>query len=104
MTENTEETIRQLSSVIERTHGGRAFFIEAVPITEFFKGKKVWEGVVHIFRITGHLQADTCYAWSSSIEGSTKKRYYTVLHVPPIDSPEKAVRASIVQDHKTGYI
>jgi len=40
--------------------------------------------------------------WSSPIEGSTKRRYYAVLHVPPIDSPEKAVRAAIVQDYKTG--
>jgi hypothetical protein len=29
-------------------------------------------------------------------------RYYTVLKIPPIDSPEKAVRASIVHDHKAG--
>jgi hypothetical protein len=27
-----------------------------------------------------------------------------VLHVPPIDSPEKAVRASIVYDHKAGKL
>jgi len=54
-----------------------------------------------VFIIKGHPQADKCYAWSSPIEGSTKRRYYAVLHIPPIDSPEKAVRASIVHDHKS---
>jgi hypothetical protein len=52
------------------------------------------------FLIKVHPQADKCYTWSSPIEGSTKRRYYAVLYIPPIDSPEKAVRASIVHDHK----
>ena len=30
--------------------------------------------------------------------------YYAVLHIPLIDSPEKAVRASIVHDHKAGKL
>lgn len=29
-----------------------------------------------------------------------KRRYYAVLHIPPVDSPEKAVRASIVSEAK----
>jgi hypothetical protein len=39
-----------------------------------------------------------------TIEGSTKRRYYAVLHIPPVDSPEKAVRATIVQDARTSKI
>jgi hypothetical protein len=57
-------------------------------------------GIVSVFRLKDHLQADKCYVWSSPIEGCTKRRYYAVLHIPPVDSPEKAVRASIVHDHK----
>jgi len=41
---------------------------------------------------------------SSPIEGSSKRRSYAVLHVPPVDSREKAVRASIVQHFKKGII
>ncbi len=70
-------------------------------MVEKFEEKTVWSGDVSFFLIKGHPQADKCYAWSSPIEGSTKRRYYAV---PPIDSPEKAVRAAIVQDFKTGKI
>jgi hypothetical protein len=48
------------------------------------------------------LHADKCYAWSSPLEGSTKRGYYAVLHISPIDSPEKAVRAAIIQAYKGG--
>jgi hypothetical protein len=37
---------------------------------------------VEVFEIRGHPQADKCYAWSPPIEGSTKRRYFAVLHVP----------------------
>ncbi len=40
------------------------------------------------------------YAWSSPIEGSNKRRFYAVLHIPPIDSPLQAVRAAIVAEHQ----
>jgi hypothetical protein len=64
----------------------------------------LWEGTVSIFELKGHPKATRCYAWSSPMDESSKRRYYAVLHIPPVDSPEKAVRASIVQDHKTGKI
>ena len=46
-----------------------------------------------------HRTANICYA-----EVFTKRRSYAVLHVPPVDSREKAVRASIVQHFKKGII
>jgi len=75
-----------------------------VAVLEIFGDKTIWNGIVSVFLIKGHPQADKCYAWSSPIEGSTKRRYYAMLHIPPIDSPEKAVRAAIVQDYKTGKL
>lgn len=45
--------------------------------------------------IERHSQVTKCDAWSSPIEGSTKQRYIAVLHVPPIDSPEKAIRGQL---------
>jgi hypothetical protein len=38
----------------------------------------------------------------NGIEGSAKRRFFAVLHVPPVDSPEKAVRAAIVHDYRSG--
>ncbi len=40
------------------------------------------------------------YPWSSPIEGSEKRKFYAVLHYPRVDSPEKAVRASIIKDFR----
>ena len=89
---------------LEKQHNCTSHFIKDVSVLESFKGQTVWEGTVSIFELKGHPKANKCYAWSSPIDGSTNLRYYTVLHIPPVDSPEKAVRASIVQDHKTGKI
>jgi hypothetical protein len=91
-----------LKRAIERLHHCQASFLEDVVVIEKFGEKTVWQGIVSVFGIKGHPQAAKCYAWSSPIEESTKRRYYAVLHIPPIDSPEKAVRASIVHDHKSG--
>jgi len=91
-----------LRRAIERLHNCQASFLEDVAVVEMFGDKTVWSGIVSVFLIKNHPQTDKCYAWSSPIEGSTKRRYYAVLHIPPVDSPEKAVRASIVQDHRTG--
>ena len=90
-----------LKQAIERMHHCQASFLEDVAVVEKFGRKTVWSGVVSVFLIEGHPQADKCYAWSSPIGGSTKRRYYAVLHVPPVDSPKKAVRASIAHDYKS---
>jgi hypothetical protein len=60
----------------------------------------VWEGVVHVFDLEGHPKATRAYAWSSPIEGSTKRRFFAVLHMGPTKSPVDAVRAAIVAEHK----
>jgi hypothetical protein len=71
-------------------------------VRETFKGQLVWEGVVHVFDLSGHPKATRAYAWSSPIEGSTKRRFFAVLHIPPIVSPLDAVRAAIIAEHNAG--
>ena len=93
-----------IRNAVERLHDCKASFVEEVAVVEKFGDKTVWSGVVFVFKIKGNPQANICYAWASEVEGSTKYRYYAVLHIPPVDSPEKAVRASIVQDFKTDKI
>lgn len=93
-----------LKRTVEQIHGCQASLIEDVAVIEKFGEKTAWSGMVSVFNLTEHPQADKCYAWSSPIEGSTKRRYYAILHIPPIDSPEKAVRASIVHDYKAGKV
>lgn len=91
----------ELALAVERLYGGKATQVQSVPIREAFEGKAAWEGVVHVFDLAGHPKAARAYAWSSPIAGSTKRKFYAVLHVPPIDTPQKAVRASIVADAKS---
>ena len=71
-----------------------------VHIREEFDGKTVWEGEVYVFDLEGHPTATRAYAWSSPIEGRTKRRFFAVLHQPPVDSPQAAVRAAIVAEFR----
>jgi hypothetical protein len=75
--------------------------LQSVPVKETFGDKTVWDGIVHVFKIHGHPKANQAYAWSSPIEGSDKRRFFAVLHVPPVTSPVEAVRAAIVAEKKS---
>jgi hypothetical protein len=91
----------QLKIAIESQHGGTATLAQSVPVRETFEGKPVWEGVVHVFDLTGHPKATRAYAWSSPIEGGDKRRFFAVLHMGGIKSPQDAVRAAIVAEHRS---
>lgn len=82
-----EIPVTELVQAIERVHGGMATLAQSVPVKETFEGATVWEGVVHIFELAGHPKATRAYAWSSPIEGSTKRRFFAVLHIGGIKSP-----------------
>jgi hypothetical protein len=87
----------QLKQAVESQHGGTATFVQAVPVHETFEGKTVWDGVVHVFDLAGHPQATRAYAWSYERDDG-KRRFFAVLHVPPITGPREAVRAAIVAE------
>lgn len=89
----------QLKRAIEGLHKCSASYISSESVREIFEGQVAWEGVVLVFSVD-HPEADTCYAWSSPIEGSNRRKFYAVLKIPPVDSPEAAVRASIVSDYR----
>jgi len=96
----TEVDAGQLREAIETQHGGTATLAQSVPVLETFEGQTVWEGIVHVFDLDGHPKARRAYAWSSPIEGSTKRRFFAVLHIGPIKSPKDAVRAAIVAENR----
>ena len=95
-----ENAIAHHKHAIESQHDGRAAFVQSVPVKETHAGQTVWEGVVHVFDLAGNPKATRAYAWSSPIEGSTKRRFFAVLHTGAIKSPRDAVRAAIVAEHK----
>ncbi len=90
----------QLKKAVENMHGGTATLAQSVPVRETFDGKPVWEGVVHVFDLAGHPTATRAYAWSSPIKGSTKRRFFAVLHTDRINSPIEAVRGAIVAEQR----
>jgi hypothetical protein len=55
---------------------------------------------VHVLDLAGHPKATRAYAWSSPIEGSTKRRLSAVLHMGGVKSAVEAVRAAIVPEHR----
>jgi hypothetical protein len=92
------ERIENLRAAIETMHGCKALHERSTPVVEMFGTKKVWEGVVESFALSGHAKAKRCYAWSYHDGGETQ--YVNVLEIPPVVSPVTAVRAAIVADSK----
>lgn len=89
----------QLREAVESQHGGRAWFVQAVPVRDEFEGQVAWEGVVHVFNLEGVPAAPRAYAWSTVIDEATqKRRFYAVLEMGPVKSPVDAVRAAIVAE------
>jgi hypothetical protein len=90
--------IDELKEVIRKLHGAEAEHVETVPITESHEGQTVWQGEVEVFDLHDHPKASRIYAWTHETDDSeTPRRTVTVLHIPPVTSPRKAVQVSIVQ-------
>jgi hypothetical protein len=61
-----------------------------------FQGKVAWEGEVEVFSVMGHAKAKRCYTWGYPNEKRDGKYdFVTVLEIPPVVSPETAVKAAI---------
>jgi len=82
-------------------HNCGATWRESVPVREVFHGKTIWQGEVEVFDLAGHPKAKRAYGWSHP-EGDDNKgeRFVAVLEIPPVVSPETAVKVSIVADLK----
>ncbi len=96
-----EVSVEELRKAVERMHGCSASWVGPELVREKFRGKTVWNGIVQVFKLSGHLSATRCYAWSAPIEESKKRRFFAVLHQPPVLSANDAVRAAIVQEHRS---
>ena len=83
-------------------HKASPTWIESVPVHDVFQGKTVWQGVVEVFDLTGHPKAKRGYAWSYKGDGgSTDEQFVAVLEIPPVDSPQTAVKVYVASEvHK----
>lgn len=98
---NKPEYLSRVQVAIMQLHDCGATWRESVPVREVFNGKTIWAGEVEVFDLTGHPKAKRCYAWSHP-EGVDNRgeRFVAVLEIPPVESPQTAVKVSIVSDVK----
>jgi hypothetical protein len=94
------ETIEEQKQEIWAVHGAAARHIETVRVREVIRYAAspyemvLWDGEVAVYEITGHPKATRCYAWTG--KDWHKPKTTTVLEMPPVDSPQAAVRDTLV--------
>lgn len=94
------ERIDKLKEAVETMHRCNATHVNSEPVIDLFRGEVAWDGVVATFDLEGHPKAKRCYAWSFIENG--EPQYTTVLEIPPVDSPESAVKVAIAAKAKSG--
>lgn len=85
--------ITELKDAIRATHGCESLHVESVPVHEVFRGQTAWHGTVEVFDLLGHDRAKRAYAWQYEDGDETKS--VAVLEIPPVDSPQSAVKVAI---------
>lgn len=85
-----------LQDEVESNYGGKATFIQMVPVREMHGAQVLWDGVVHVFDLKGSDSgAFRAYAWHDDRK-SGKQEFFTILHSSRVFSPVLAVRAAII--------
>jgi hypothetical protein len=92
--------IAEIQAAFLKLHGCDATYIETVPVVEEFQGKTIFQGDVEVFDLVGHPKATRGYGWGYTTTESGGRRYFTVLKLPPVDSPQTAVKAAIMSEIK----
>jgi hypothetical protein len=87
--------LSELRKAIKAVHGLDAAHIQTVPVKEVFRGEVAWQGEVEVFNVTGHAKAKQCFAWGVRRADDKGWDVTAVLGVPPVTSPELAVKAAI---------
>ena len=99
---NKQDYLNRLKVAVEHLHGCSAVYSATVPVHEVFRGQTVWKGEVEVFNLIGHPRAKKAYGWiHKQGKDDQGERFVSVLELPPVESAETAVRASIMADSKT---
>jgi hypothetical protein len=96
----TTESCDQLKQAVESRHGGKATFVQCVPVHEKHGDHTVWEGGVSVFNLRGSSSgAFRAYAWSHELPNG-EQQFFAILHSPQTVGPMEAVRAAMLADRK----
>ena len=87
------EYLDNLRDAIAALHGCDCSHSGTSLVVEFYEGRKVFEGNVETFTLSGHPKASEAYAWA--FHNGVEPQYIAVLKLPPIQDPSDAVRVAI---------
>ena len=90
--------VKRLQKAIKEIRRCDSRHVESVPVVEQFEGQTAWQGTVEVFDLIGHPQATRAYAWS--YRDGDKIKSVTILEIPPVDSPQSAVKVAIAAKAK----
>jgi hypothetical protein len=91
-----------LAQVIESQHGAKGVFHQSVRVAKWNGSPASWDGMVHVFNLSGHSSARRAYAWSSPVAGSQGLRYFAVLQGGRVKTPADAAKAAAAAIHEWG--
>ena len=99
--ENRQDYLAKVQVAVSQLHNCGATHVKTVPVREVFNGQTIWHGNVEVFDLTGHTKAKRAYAWSH-LDGDNdeRTRFVAVLEIPPVESPETAVKVAIAAEVK----
>jgi hypothetical protein len=89
------ERLELIHKAVERAAECPATHLESATVVEGFRDQIMWQGVVEVFALDGHAKAKRAYGWQDG------ERFVAVLEIPPVDSPNTAVRAAIAANAKS---
>jgi len=82
--------LARLGNAIRDLHGCECVHLTTTPVRDKLQGQSVYE--VETFALVGHAKAVRCFAWACR-ENDGNIHYRAVLSLPPVHTPEDAVRA-----------
>ncbi len=98
---NKQDYLARLQVAVSQLHNCGAIHRKTVPVKEAFNGQTIWQGEVEVFDLNGHPKAKRAYAWSHRDgKDDSGERFVAVLEIPPVTSPETAVKVAIAAEVK----
>ena len=95
LTSPVKVRLSEFRMAIHQTHDCEAQSTDEVVRVRVSRARgRTWDGMVHIFELTGHPKATRCYVWAEHLGASTIL-IRVVLHSEKISSPQRAVQSVI---------
>jgi hypothetical protein len=93
--------IKCLKEMIFHLHGVDSKHIYSAPVKLEIEGASVWRGIVEVFALLNHPAAKHAFVWQHALgPEDDDERYFAMLEIPPVVSPETAVQAIIAAQMK----